>query len=102
MPQHGQVYKIISDQCDYVYIGSTVYPLEYRLKSHLSHYKRCKKGLIKSNIRVNEILDMEGDIKIFLLEECVYNKKFQLHNRERYWIDKPLINNYQEEQGKNI
>jgi hypothetical protein len=56
MPQHGQVYKIISDQCDCVYIGSTVYPLEDRLKSHLSHYKRCKKGLIKSSIRVKELL----------------------------------------------
>ena len=84
----GKVYKIISDQCNHVYIGSTIYSLEDRMKSHLSHFKRCKKGLIKSNIRVNEILDMEGDIKIILLEECVYNKKIQLHNRERYWIDK--------------
>ena len=53
MPKYGKVYKIFSDQCDYIYIGSTVHQLEDRLKSHLSHYKRCKKGLIKSNIRVN-------------------------------------------------
>jgi len=88
MPQHGQVYKIISDQCDCVYIGSTVYPLEDRPKSHLSHYKRCKKGLIKSNIRVNRIISQEGKIEIVLLEEYEYENKFELYSRERYWIEK--------------
>ena len=88
MPEYGQVYKIISDQCDYVYIGSTVYPLEYRLKSHLSHYKRCKKGLIKSNIRVNRIISQEGNIDIVLLEEYKYDSKIELRCRDRIWIDK--------------
>ena len=106
----GKVYKIISDQCNHVYIGSTIYSLEDRMKSHLSHFKRCKKGLIKSNIRVNEILDMEGDIKIILLEEYVKKNVYIIKNfnfviEKDTGLIKPiivLINNYQEEQGKNI
>ena len=38
--QNGKIYKIVSDNCDLVYIGSTTeYKLEDRLKGHVSKFE---------------------------------------------------------------
>jgi hypothetical protein len=47
--RQGKIYKIVSDQTDKVYIGSTVRLLENRLSSHVSETNKCKSNDIILN-----------------------------------------------------
>jgi len=40
----SRIYKIVSDQIDKIYIGSTVEPLSKRMTKHRSDYRRWKNG----------------------------------------------------------
>jgi hypothetical protein len=78
----GNIYKIVSDSTDKIYIGSTVKSLEERLEEHENDYelwfnKEFKSGYISSF----EILKYE-DAYIELLEEYPCENKQQLFKRE--------------------
>ncbi len=43
--QHGKIYKIISNQTNEIYIGSTIYKLlSERMRNHRSDYRKWKCG----------------------------------------------------------
>jgi|WetSurMetagenome_2_1015567.scaffolds.fasta_scaffold09542_3 hypothetical protein len=88
MPDYslGKIYKIVSDQYELPYIGSTCNPyLSVRMANHRSDFKR---HLHKSAHYVSsfEILQY-GDAKIILIENFPCKNKDELTQRERYYIE---------------
>lgn len=88
MPEYknGKVYKIISENTDMVYIGSTsCYYLSERMRLHRHKYREWKDGNyhFMTSFKVIEC----GDPKIVLLEKYPCKSKDELEARERYWIE---------------
>jgi len=74
--QEGKIYKIICDNFDKIYIGSTVQKLSQRLASHKAN--QCchsKKILEYPNVRIE------------LIEQYPCNSKDELRGREQYYIN---------------
>jgi hypothetical protein len=81
----GNIYKIVSDRTDKIYIGSTVKSLEERLEEHENDYelwfnREFENGYVSSF----EILKY-GDYKIILIEEYPCSSYKQLLKREGYY-----------------
>ena len=81
----GNIYKIVSDRTDKIYIGSTVKSLEERLQEHeydyeTWYYKNFRRGYVSSF----EILKY-GDYKIILVEEYPCSSYEELRKREGYY-----------------
>ena len=70
-----KIYKIVSNDSNKIYIGSTKTSLKRRLSNHRAAKKR------NENEKKNEILD---NCEIRLIEEC--DKSLRLI-RERFWIE---------------
>jgi hypothetical protein len=82
--QNGRIYKIVSNQTDKVYIGSTCSPLYKRLYAHRKHYKVYLSG--KTNyITSFDIIKFE-DNDIQLIENYPCKSKEELHAREGFHI----------------
>jgi len=76
-----KIYKIISNNTDRYYIGSTTeYYLSNRLKSHRQDAKR------KKSITSSEIINA-GDYKIILIENYPCNSIEEQKQREQYYLD---------------
>ena len=76
MPDYSKakIYKIVCDETNLTYYGSTVQPLYKRLYGHKTPNNTCKtKDMINP--------------KIYLVEDFVCERKEQLHQRERYYIE---------------
>lgn len=88
MPDYskGKVYKIVSDACDEVYVGSTVQRLAERFRGHHTNYALYLDG--KSNYVTSFKILEHGHCHIILLEDVPCERKEQLYARERYWIEK--------------
>jgi len=84
--KNGKIYKIVSNNTDLIYIGSTSKKkLSTRMSEHRAQYKRHKNGLCKGcNARL--VFEYE-DCEIILIEDVNYTCKDELRRRERYWID---------------
>lgn len=82
MPDYaqGKIYKIISDETKYIYIGSTTMTLNERLRLHKKEYKHKISG--KS---VRQILQY-NDVKIELIENYPCESKLELLQQEQYYI----------------
>ena len=90
--QQGKIYKIISDNTNAVYVGSTVQTLSQRLATHVSHNKSHKLGLL-NNCKSFDIIDLDNYM-IVLIEPYPCNSKEELKARERHWIEStPNCNN---------
>jgi len=79
MPDYSKskIYKIVCDETELTYYGSTIQPLYKRLSQHknlLNTEKKCK-----TNKMINP--------KIYLVEEFPCDNKEQLLSRERYYIE---------------
>ncbi|ARF11778.1 hypothetical protein Klosneuvirus_2_214 [Klosneuvirus KNV1] len=83
--QNGKIYKIISNQIDKVYIGSTTQPLCERLALHRSTYKRYTDN--KGHYMTSFELIKYDDAKIILLENYPCKNKEELCSKEQDWID---------------
>ena len=84
--QRGKIYKIISNQTNDVYYGSTIEPyLTNRLSGHRKCYKCWLNG--KHNYITSYELVKFDDAKIILVEDFPCETKDQLHSREQYHID---------------
>lgn len=87
--QNGKIYKIVSDQTDKIYVGSTVQKrLSTRLATHKNQYRKWKEGKFKK-IRSFDILQHD-DHKIVLIEKYPCKSKEELYAREEYWRQKLL------------
>ena len=84
--KNGKIYKLISDQTDKIYIGSTCSELHKRLYQHKKIYTYWKHSFGKGYISSIELIK-EGEVEIVLIENYSCNDKNELHAREKYWID---------------
>jgi len=84
----GKIYKLVSNQTDDVYIGSTSQKLlSKRLVGHRRSYKEwLRLGDKSKNMTSYEILKY-GDCQIILFEDFPCENKYQLEARERYYIE---------------
>lgn len=83
---NGKIYKIISENTEKYYIGSTTQPLSKRFSDHKSNYKMFQNSKYHNYSSFDII--KENDCKIVLIEDYPCENKNQLESRERYWIDK--------------
>jgi hypothetical protein len=81
----GKIYKIVSNQTDQVYFGSTTNSLTRRLTDHRAKYKNYQKG-IGRYITSFTILKFD-DAQIILVEDYPSERKDHLHARERFFIE---------------
>jgi hypothetical protein len=83
----GKIYKIISDNTDMIYIGSTILKLLCsRYANHTCNYKKYTNGIGKKQSSSFDVLKY-GNNKIILIELYPCNSKDELHAREQYYID---------------
>jgi len=90
---NGKIYKLVCNQTNKVYYGSTTQTLMKRRDTHRQHYKRhINTGC--DYITAFEILQND-DFKIELVEELDFNDKKELTSRERYHIqNNECVNKY--------
>ena len=76
--QNGKIYKIVNDELNLTYFGSTCSTLTRRLSSHKTSKNRCSSKVLFTT---------ETNAKIFLVEKFPCNDKEELHQRERFYIE---------------
>lgn len=76
MPDYSKakIYKIVCDETNTTYYGSTVQPLTSRLSGH-----KLNKNICSTKIMINP--------KIFLVEHFSCGNKEELLKRERYYVE---------------
>jgi hypothetical protein len=81
----GIIYKIVCNETNEVYYGSTTQKINERI---LEHKKKCRywKAGKYNYVTSFEIIE-RGNYKYELVEEVVYEDKKQLEERERYYIE---------------
>ena len=85
--QNSKIYKIISDNTNMIYIGSSYEPrLSRRLARHKMNYNDWLKDNNKTYITSYEILKLDN-YSIVLLENYSCNNRDELIAREQYYID---------------
>lgn len=87
--ENGKIYKIVSNQTDEVYYGSTCQKLCLRMSGHRSDFKLNKCLSISRNILKYD------DAKIILVENVKCNNKEELLQKERYYIENNICINKQ-------
>jgi hypothetical protein len=85
---NGKIYKLISPNTDKIYIGSSCEKyLSNRLAGHKKDWKRyMDEKIMKKKYSSHDLFDF-GDVKIQLIEIYKCENVFELHNRERYYIE---------------
>lgn len=100
---NGKIYKIISNETNKIYIGSTCDKLCKRMADHRTKYKH------DSAVSCKEILQYD-DARIILVENYSCKNRDELNSREEHWIQefkhicvnkRSAISNYKYRQ-KNI
>ena len=81
----GQIYKIVSDNSERVYYGSTTQKLYKRIQCHADNYKRFLEGKQVSNYTSYKVL-ADGNYSIVLVEKFPCEDKSQLLEREKFYI----------------
>ena len=82
----GVIYRIYDNTNGNIYYGSTIQSLSNRIAGHRSIYKRWLKGDKRHSCKSFEIIK-NGDYDYNIVEEIDCENKYELHNRERYYID---------------
>lgn len=83
--QQGTIYKIVSENTDKVYVGSTTQTLEVRFSQHKNCYEKFQNG--KYYYITSYELLKQTDCKIELLENFPCNSRKELCTRERFYIE---------------
>jgi len=83
--QNGKIYKLVNDENDDVYYGSTTQPLSKRIYDHKNLYNSFLKNISKFNTSFNIV--KYPSCKIILVENFPCNSKYELEARERYYIE---------------
>lgn len=84
--KNAKIYKIVSDETKYCYVGSTIFKLNKRLRTHVNAYNQWKKDSDKYYYSSYKILKYT-DYKIVLIENYPCEDKHELCLRESYWIN---------------
>ena len=75
--KNGMIYKLVNDELNLTYYGSTCTELRKRLCSHKSKSNKCS----------SKIMFETGVVKIYLVEEFPTENKMLLNQRERWYIE---------------
>lgn len=78
---NGKIYRIVCNETGKCYVGSTTTALSTRLCQHKKIFKDNKSGTSKQVLQ-------NGNYNIILLEDFPCERKEQLLQRERYYIEK--------------
>ena len=90
----GFVYRIYDNTNGNVYYGSTIQTVSRRMTGHRKEYKRWLKGKVKKYTKSFDIIK-NGDYDYNIVEEVEIENKYELHNRERYYIENnECVNKY--------
>ena len=94
MIKTGYIYKIYDNTNGNVYYGSTKENyLSSRIANHRNHYKRYLEG--KGNFVKSFDILKNNDYSYSVVEKIEYNEKYELHQRERFYIENnECINKY--------
>jgi len=85
--QEGKIYKIVDNTTGNIYIGSTAEKyLSQRLQKHISCYKIYINNEKTKNTTAFEIIK-NNNFEILLLETFPCNNKYELEQKERYYIE---------------
>ena len=91
----GVIYRIYDNTNGNIYYGSTIQSLSNRMASHKMSYKKWIKGDKRQSCKSFEIIK-NGDYDYNIVEEVEFENKYELHNRERYYIENnECVNKYQ-------
>ena len=82
----GKIYKLVNDNSDDVYIGSTCQSLAKRIGQHRREYQYYLDGKC-GNAASFKLFENGGKVSIVLIEEFLCDNKEQLHKQERYYVD---------------
>lgn len=85
MLQSYNIYKIISDNCEKVYIGITKKDIEKRLKEHVCCYELFNTNK-KYNFTTSFNIIKHGNYKIELIESFIPKDNQDKKEREAYYI----------------
>lgn len=94
MPDYskGKVYKLVANETEDIYIGSTTQPLCERKALHVSNYKRHTEGRGGNYVTSHELLK-HPSCRIELLEAYPCASKEELYAKEGEWIRRlPCVN----------
>lgn len=80
----GRIYKLISSECEEVYIGSTTQLLQQRLFDHKKDYKRYNNG--QQNYITSFKIAKYTDVKIQLIFESEFESVKEMHKLEGEYI----------------
>jgi len=84
----GKLYKLVSNQTEDVYIGSTSQILlSKQLYGHKQHYTCWAEGKENEHYMTSYEILKHGDAQIILIENYPCNDKSELEARERYHIE---------------
>ena len=83
--QQGKIYKIVSENCNLVYYGSTIQTLKARMKGHITSYNSWKKTG-KLDCTSSLVLEF-GEAEFVLVEDFPCKTKTELLIRETYYFD---------------
>ena len=75
--KNGKIYKLVNDELNLTYYGSTCNELRKRLNDHKKKSNKCS----------SKIMFESGVVKIYLVEEFPTENKMLLNQRERYYIE---------------
>lgn len=79
--QNGKIYKLVSDNTNKIYIGSTTMTLNDRLQRHKSNFKNNE-----SSNSAKKLMRYD-DVKIILLLDYPCNNKVELLLKEQEYMD---------------
>lgn len=83
--QNGMIYKLVNDENDNIYVGSTTQPLSKRFYDHQALYKYYLNH--KKNFMTSFNIVKYPSCKIILIEKYPCNCKYELELRERHYIE---------------
>ena len=75
--KNAKIYKLVNDELNLTYYGSTCTALHKRLYQHKHKSNRCS----------SKIMFESGEVKIYLVELFPTENKILLTQRERYYIE---------------
>ena len=103
--KNGKIYRLVCNQTNRQYIGSTTQSLTKRKHGHKKAYTQWKKGNTSKKLSSACIID-GGDYEIILIELYPCQSNEELRMRERYWQEQMECVNiqkaYQSQEEKNL
>ena len=92
----GRVYRIVCKTTNKQYVGSTIYPLKFRLQRHEKAFTGHSRDANKVKYCASFDILKENNYEIELLDLNLYDTRNELLEHERYYIEslENVVNRY--------